>query len=169
MRATNRESGHEAVEKSYLKYIRPLFPTFATVNCLPSRPAEPPSGAMSNFSPSASTFLTRHAATFSSCDFRSVTGTRGFAATGGMRILLVHLPVTVSFPVNLGLVLLNLASRSPPLGDNGLRCESSRCGCRTLRPAGRGDEDGRGLSTSKAMAAVRVLGECRAGAAHCDH
>lgn len=36
----------------YLKYMRPLFPTFATANFLPSRPAEPPSGVMSHLSSS---------------------------------------------------------------------------------------------------------------------
>ena len=62
----------------YLKYMRPLFPTLATANCLPSRPAEPPSGAISHLSSSWLAFLGRRAARISSCDLRSVTGSRGF-------------------------------------------------------------------------------------------
>ena len=48
-----------AYASSYRKYMRPLFPTFATVNCLPSLPAELPSGAMSYFTSSASLFARR--------------------------------------------------------------------------------------------------------------
>jgi hypothetical protein len=44
---------------TYRKYILPLFPTLATVNCLPSRPAEPPSGVISYFTSSASLFARR--------------------------------------------------------------------------------------------------------------
>jgi hypothetical protein len=62
----------------YLKYMRPLFPTLATANCLPSRPAEPPSGVISHLSSSWLPFLPRRAARFSSCDLRSVTGNKGF-------------------------------------------------------------------------------------------
>ena len=62
----------------YLRYMRPLFPTFATANCLPSRPAEPPSGAISHLSSSWLGFFARRPARFSSCDLRSVTGNRGF-------------------------------------------------------------------------------------------
>jgi hypothetical protein len=43
----------------YRKYILPLFPTFATVNCRPSRPAEFPSGATSFRMPSTSLFARR--------------------------------------------------------------------------------------------------------------
>lgn len=50
---------------TYLRYMRPLLPTFATVNCLPSRPAEPPSGVMSHLSLSEF-FLGRRDADFSS-------------------------------------------------------------------------------------------------------
>ncbi len=62
----------------YLKYMRPLFPTLATANCLPSRPAEPPSGVISHLSSSWLGFFGRRAARISSCDLRSVTGSRGF-------------------------------------------------------------------------------------------
>lgn len=62
----------------YLKYMRPLFPTLATANCLPSRPAEPPSGAISHLSSSWLAFFGRRPARISSCDRRSVTGSRGF-------------------------------------------------------------------------------------------
>lgn len=51
--------------ETYLRYMRPLLPTFATVNCLPSRPAEPPSGVMSHLSLSEF-FLGRREAAFSS-------------------------------------------------------------------------------------------------------
>lgn len=43
----------------YRKYILPLFPTLATVNCLPSRPADPPSGIRSDLASSASLFARR--------------------------------------------------------------------------------------------------------------
>jgi hypothetical protein len=59
----------------YLKYMRPLFPTLATANCLPSRPAEPPSGVISS---SRLSFFPRRPPRFSSCDWRSVSGSSGF-------------------------------------------------------------------------------------------
>ncbi len=58
---------------THLRYMRPLFPTFATANWRPSRPAEPPSGAMSNLSSSWLPFLIRHEG-ISSWDLRSDTG-----------------------------------------------------------------------------------------------
>jgi hypothetical protein len=162
-----------------LKYMRPLLPTFATVKCLPSRPADPPSGVMSNFSvPSASDFLARLAGAFSSCDFRSVTGTKGFAAGAATRLLLFHLPGPVSLPNIRGLASLNLASRTlpptpatpvaaadaaappappipaPPLGDSGFFWDASRWGCRMLRPGGSGEDDGMGSPMSMAAGAT---------------
>ena len=65
--------------------MRPLCPTLATANFLPSRPAEPPSGVMSHLFASWLPFLSRRPASISSRDLRSVTGSsaRGFGLLPG--------------------------------------------------------------------------------------
>lgn len=88
--------------EAYLKYILPLFPTLATVKCRPSRPAEPPSGVISDFCPSPSLFPRGYV--LPSCDLRSVTGTSGLPVTEGFRVVL---------GVTLGVATASLAAVSP--------------------------------------------------------
>lgn len=83
-----KRRGKRKVCLPYLKYMRPLLPTFATVNWRPSRPPEPPSGVISAFS-QLPPLLARSVRFLSSCDRRSVMGTRGFAtvAVAATRVL----------------------------------------------------------------------------------
>ena len=70
------------IDLTYLKNMRPLFPTLATVNCRPSRPAEVPSGAMLALSPLLS-FLELVAT--SPPDFLSTAGTKCLVLLAGER------------------------------------------------------------------------------------
>jgi hypothetical protein len=76
-----RDPSSSQVSSAYRKYILPLFPTLATVNCLPSRPAEPPSGVTSIL-PSSTSLLARRLTLFSlrrpscNCFFRIRSGER---------------------------------------------------------------------------------------------
>jgi hypothetical protein len=70
---------------SYLRYIRPPFPTLDTVKCLPSRPADAPSGAISTFSALSCSLLARRPIALSSCDFLSATVLNDFEAVAGER------------------------------------------------------------------------------------
>lgn len=119
----SRSRGKELRQDSYLKYILPLLPTLATVNWRPSLPAEPPSGAMSHLSASASLVALGRA--LSSCSLRSVSGTRGRAEVvlrkdldAVLVVVVASLPVIV---VVLGEVRLYLGSPRERLGDAGFR------------------------------------------------
>jgi hypothetical protein len=53
---------------TYRRYILPLFPTLATVNCRPSRPAELPSGVISLRFPSSTSRCAQRLTLFSFCN-----------------------------------------------------------------------------------------------------
>ena len=71
---------------AYLKNSLPLFPTLATVNWRPSRPAEAPSGATSHRSFSSSRLASDSVLLTDLC---SVKGTIGRPVVDGLRITLV--------------------------------------------------------------------------------
>jgi hypothetical protein len=111
---------------TYLKYILPLFPTLATVNCRPSRPAEPPSGVMSHFSLSTS-FLPFASLPSSPPDLLSAAGSSDFAPATGERRTFALTVFSVSLPNGRGGDRLALGSRKPPaLLDFWLLVEKSR-------------------------------------------
>jgi hypothetical protein len=126
---------------AYRKYIRPFPPTLATVNCLPSRPAELPSGAISVL-PFSASFLARRLILFSwrkpscSCFFRVRSGDCFSAiferGAGQSVILFFGAPSTSQTVVEIGPAF----AANRPRGDR-----RSRCRCRSSSgvraPAGR--------------------------------
>ena len=116
----------------YLRYMRPLFPTLATANCLPSRPAEPPSGVISHLSSSWLPFFARRAARVSSCDARSVTGNSGFVCALAATQSFVFASPTPAGPRP---VLARLAS-CPALGACCIGALSGAAGTRNGRSLG---------------------------------
>lgn len=121
--------------------MRPLFPTFATANCLPSRPAEPPSGVISHLSSSWLPFLARRTAGFSSWGLRSVTGSSGFVCALAVAHSFVFARPVAAGPPRPGL------DRSPPLPNfgGGRRRRASRA---TLSKCDAGCGAGRSLGGS---------------------
>ena len=147
-----------------LKNMRPLLPTLATAKCLPSRPAEVPSGAMLVLSSSEPPLLARQYGLLSSGLFFSVTGTRGFVTVlGSSGVLDLTDPVlwpmapgarSPSFAAGPGGDLRNLeTSRVEALGEKGLLSVDSRCSCVPcpVRPLAGGDCMGSSMAASIAF------------------
>ena len=79
---------------SYLRYILPLFPTLATVNCRPSLPAELPSGVIVDFTSS----ISRCARRFMLFSFRNPSMSCFFFHTSTARLPAVFDRWPVSIP-----------------------------------------------------------------------
>ena len=138
---------------TYLKNIFPLFPTFATVNCLPSRPADPPSGAISHFPGSASLLVIGLAS--SPPGLRSVAGSIGFDLLTGDNRAAAFAPFSTTLSMGRGGERLSLTSRSiPVLGFLSVLVDRFRRGGRcdltlvSLVTVTIGDSDSRGPATS---------------------
>lgn len=100
---------------TYRRKILPLFPTLATVNCLPSRPAELPSGVISHFVASTS-FLPVGFFASSPPGRLSATGTNGFEAWARDDCVLDRAGLSASWPNGSGGDRwANLPSRKLPL------------------------------------------------------
>lgn len=150
----------ESHSRTHLKNIFPLFPTFATVNCLPSRPADPPSGAISHFPWSASLLVIGRAS--SPPDLRSVAGSMGFDLLTGDSRATTFAPLSTTLSMGRGGERLSLTSRSiPVLGflsalvdkfRRGGRCDLTLVSLVTI-----GDSDSRGPTTSIALSRFRHL------------
>jgi len=113
--------------KSYRRYILPLLPTFATVNCLPSRPAEIPSGTMPYFRSSASLFARR--CTLASlrrpsctCFFLTKSGDCAFDLGAGARAI----PFLGDSSTSRTDVVMRPVFPNRPRGDRRSRCRSRK-------------------------------------------
>lgn len=143
---------------SYLKYILPLLPTLATLNWRPSLPAEPPSGTTSHLS--ASVFPLPLCRVLSSCDLRSVSGTRGRTEVVLRNDLDAVLVVVTSFAVvavDFGDTRFDLASRKDRLGEAGFRRGLVRCACIDVCAAAGGSVEA-GVSTASIAGHVQLRG-----------